>query len=362
MRRTWTKEAQKFFPSYFKDVVELRTVRDIKRVTNTTTLISCNYESASKYIELVNKHGFSCVVIDESHYCKNAKTKRFNDVKAITSCASIRSRILLSGTAVKNNRYEIIPQISILSEQKSEEISGIKYLGDFWHGIQDCYLSMPKSEVLAFLPQKRTERNEFEVKQPCGLPSDISEITKYKHDCATSKIEATCELLEEILESSDENILVFSEFLDVVEAIKEKFGELAILHHGQLRDDVRENAKELFQKSDSTARIFVSTRPSLAVGATLTRASRVIFNDLPWSMADVQQAEDRCHRISQLNHVVVHWVVAENSEFDSKLTDIIEQKAKIQKAVTEGKKLTAEELSQMNQAVSFNDLIKAKKS
>ena len=127
------------------------------------------------------------------------------------------------------------------------------------------------------------------------------------------------------------------------------------LHKLSLRDDVRENAKEAFQKNDSTARIFVSTRPSLAVGATLTRASRVVFNDLPWNMADIQQGEDRTHRIGQINPVVVHWVVAENSELDSKHTDIIEQIAKIQKAVTEGKKLTAEELSQMNQAVSFND-------
>jgi SWI/SNF-related matrix-associated actin-dependent regulator 1 of chromatin subfamily A len=294
MRKTWTKEAQKFFPTYFKDVVELKSVRDISKITDKTTLISCNYESAQKYIEAATKYGFSCVVVDESHYIKNAKTKRFDVVNAVASISSIRSRILLSGTAVKNNRYEIIPQIRILNEQKADDISGIKYLGDFWHGIQDVYLSMPKAEVLAFLPAKRTERNEFEVKKPCGLPESIEEITKFKHDCAVSKIEATCELIEEILESSDENVLIFSEFHDVVSAVKEHFGDIAILHHGQLSDDVREKAKEDFQKPDSTARIFVSTRPSLAVGATLTRASRVVFNDLPWNMADIQQAEDRC--------------------------------------------------------------------
>jgi SNF2 family DNA or RNA helicase len=86
----------------------------------------------------------------------------------------------------------------------------------------------------------------------------------------------------------------------------------------------------------------------------------VVFNDLPWNMADIQQAEDRTHRIGQINPVVVHWVVAENSEFDSNLTDIIEQKAKIQKAVTEGKKLTADELNQLQQPVSFKDLIAKK--
>jgi SNF2 family DNA or RNA helicase len=148
--------------------------------------------------------------------------------------------------------------------------------------------------------------------------------------------------------------------MDVVTAVKEHFGDLAIIHHGQLSDDVREKAKETFQKEDCLARVFVSTRPSLAVGATLTRASRVVFNDLPWNMADIQQAEDRTHRIGQINPVVVHWVVAENSEFDSNLTDIIEQKAKIQKAVTEGKKLTADELNQLQQPVSFKDLIAKK--
>src|SRR4030066_105476 len=41
----------------------------------------------------------------------------------------------------------------------------------------------------------------------------------------------------------------------------------------------------------------------MAVGATLTAADKVVFNDLPWNAADLRQAEDRCHRGGQKNNV-----------------------------------------------------------
>jgi SNF2 family DNA or RNA helicase len=178
-----------------------------------------------------------------------------------------------------------------------------------------------------------------------------------KHESATSKVAVTIETIQDILDNSDDCVLVFSEFVDVCKAIHAHFADKAIYHDGQMSDDARDRAKEAFQNPDTTQRILVSTRQSLAVGATLTRANQVVFNDLPWNSADIEQASDRTHRIGQHKPVTCHWVVADNSPFDVRIVELIEKKHKICKAVTEGRQISAEEAEFLKRPISMCDIV-----
>lgn len=282
------------------------------------------------------------ILVHNCHYIKNFKAKRTQTILSLSH--SFPYSILLSGTAIKNNRYELHPQLQLLDQELYSEDCELfsQTTGKFWHDIQGIYLSMPKNEVLSFLPAKTTIRHDIDVQDPVGLPGSIEEITKYKHYCALTKVEASIEKIQDILDNSDDNVLFFSEFVDVVQKVHEALMNYSIYHDGTMAHEAREKAKETFQKDDGP-RVFCSTRPSLAVGATLTRANHVVFNDLPWNGADIQQAEDRTHRIGQVNPVNVYWVVAANSEFDCRLIELIEKKYRIQKAVTEGKQISEEE-------------------
>lgn len=362
VRRTWCQEAAKFFPSAFAGkCLELKGRVPAGADLSGYQLATVNFEGLDKFAGAIAAGKFDVLVIDESHSIKNGKSKR---AKACADLAlTIPHHILLSGTAIKNSREELFPQLQIVNPNlyaNQREILA-ETIGGFWHTISSCYLPMPKSEILRFLPAKIVQKGMVEVEEGVDVPDSIEEVARCKVQSAFTKVPATIEAIENILENSDEKMLVFSDSLEVCEQIFNHFGkDIAILHHGQMSDDKREAAKAQFQQEGDTHRVFVTTRQSLAVGATLTAANNVIFNDLPWNTADINQAEDRTHRIGQLKSVNVLWIVAENSEFDRHLCDILYRKYLICKAVNEGKQITQEERDFMEKAVSFADLIAAK--
>jgi len=85
-----------------------------------------------------------------------------------------------------------------------------------------------------------------------GLPDiesgDIGEFSRLKDEIAQGKVGATLDVVKEILNSSDSKVLVFSDSVKATKDIAAKFGNKAILHHGQMSDDAREAAKAEFQR------------------------------------------------------------------------------------------------------------------
>ena len=357
VRRTWVQEAKKFFPTVFANATELKNCRLPSFAE--ISLVSVNYESIDKYLNKILDAKFDLLIVDESHCCKNPKAKRTRQVTEISK--TIQHKILLSGTAIKNDREELFPQIDMIQPGRyTSSVSILKMtIGHFWHDISDVYLPMAKADVLAFLPTKTQMIVAQDVTNPTRLPESVEEVATCKVAAALSKVDATIEYLENVMENSDSKVLVFSDSMEVVQAIHAHFGGLSILHHGQLSDNVREKAKEDFQNPEDPRRIFVSTRQSLAVGATLTAANVVLFNDLPWTPADIAQAEDRTHRIGQHKPVTVVWMTAENSDFDTHLCNILRRKYALCKAVNEGKQVSDAEREWMSKPVTFADLIAA---
>jgi SWI/SNF-related matrix-associated actin-dependent regulator 1 of chromatin subfamily A len=353
------KEAQKFFPSCFPNGMELDKRKGPFSLDG-LDIVSVNYEGLTKWSSDIIEGDFDMLVVDESHYIKNPDSVR--TIALLKLSKHFEHRLLLSGTAVKNKREELQPQLEMLDAETFAPSSGLfsAPTGAFWHGIQQIYMAMPKAEVLPFLPAKTVRRHDVAVDEPVDLPASIEEVMLYKHKCAMSKLPITIEKIRYILDNSDDAILVFSEFVDVAQELHREFKNSSLYHDGQMLNEKREAVKESFQSPDGP-RILVSTRPSLAVGATLTRASNVIFNDLPWNPADIDQGADRTHRIGQHKPVSVYWIIAENSAFDMRLIDLISQKYAIQKAVTEGKQVSKEELEFLAKPISFRELLKGAK-
>lgn len=369
VRRTWINEAKKFFPSYFNEFNSVELIsKNIKKhgLPNLlhANIASVNYESLAKFKDAIIGAGFDTLIIDESHRMMNRHTITCESIYDIAP--SFKHIFGLSGTAIKNKKAELFTQLDLIRPGLFESKEELKMatIGGTWNKIQECYLARQKSQVLKWLPAKMTQIIEMDTDEKIpdydpAQPLMIDEISRLKADVAKGKAKLTAHFVQELLDSSDDCVLVFS---DSVEAATEIYNELgedqALLHHGQLSDNVREDLKSKFQNPDTKQRVFVSTRQSLAVGATLTRANLVVFSDLPWTAADVRQAEDRTHRVGQSKPVNVYWITIANNNWDRKVTGIVKKKYELNKKVNAGQQLTAEEREWMDKAVSIEDLRK----
>lgn len=370
VRKTWLQEAEKFFPGHFKGAELVSADIRNNRIPNLKdkNIVTVNYESLDKFYPYLKEAGFDTVVVDESHRMKNPKAKQTKAIQKVGQLPSIKHHILLSGTAIKNKKEELFTQLQLVVPGKFQSKNQIKFatIGGLWHQMKEFYIARTKKKVLKDLPEKVTSIIQQEIP---GLPDygaskDIGDVARLKAKIAIGKVPATIDLAKEILDSSDSKIIVFTDSVEAANKVYDELGhDVSLLHHGQMSDGKREEVKSEFQRTNeqgdfiSPKRVFVTTRQSMAVGATLTAADKVIFNDLPWTAADVTQAEDRAHRIGQKNNVNVYWVTAENNQFDSSVSDIVKTKYELSKKMNQGKKLSADEVNWMNKPVTVSDIL-----
>ena len=361
VRRTWIQEAKKFFPAYYttENTLEIspKLIKAKKQdlfVDGIPKLATINYESLHKILPLLKMAQFELLIIDESHRIKNPNTATCQEV--YEAAEHSKYRLLLSGTAIKNKKSELFTQVELVRPglfQSANELL-MSTIGGAWNKLQCCYLARQKSKVLKDLPEKIHSIQNVVVDgiQEIPMPESFEEIAAVKSAIALAKVKSTIEFVKEILNDSDSNCLVFTDSVEAAKTIAGSLGTKALLHHGQMSDEAREAAKVEFQREDSPKRVFVSTRQSLAVGATLTRADKVVFNDLCWTVADMNQAEDRVHRVGQKNTVNIYWIVADNHPWDRYVAKILARKQDLCKKMNQGQQLTEIEREFMNEAIT----------
>lgn len=158
----------------------------------------------------------------------------------------------------------------------------------------------------------------------------------------SGKMEALETLLEErgILDfDGSEKVVIFSQFKVVVNAIHrwlETKGVTALRITGDIKGKDRDEAQDLFQ-SEQGPRVMLMTTTAGGVAITLDRADSVIFMDETWSPADMEQAEDRLHRVSRIHHVTV-YTLRTTDTVDHYIMDLVRTKGSIQDLVMDDRR------------------------
>lgn len=341
--------------------------------------------------------GHQSYVYDESHYAKTPTTKRTKAaIKMARSAPKGGVVLCLTGTPITNRPAEYASQLDILGQLN--KLGGLwgfyrRYCGAFrdrfgqWHiegasnldELNDtlrstCYIRRVKSDVLQELPAirhskivvepdssamreyKKAEEDiiEYLVARARELAKELGQspysaavqakiraesnehlvrISVLRRLAAKAKMEAVNEWIDAKLSNGDK-VVVAAHHREIVDVISKKYGGLKI-QGGMTVEDVEKN-KRLFQVEDiDAAPVIVLSMQAAKTGHTLTSSQDVLFVELPWTPADVDQTYSRCHRIGQKGSVMATYILAEGT-IDEKIYKLIESKRNIVNMATEG--------------------------
>jgi len=162
------------------------------------------------------------------------------------------------------------------------------------------------------------------LKQVCDHPAlvtgHISDFENYE----SGKFELFKELLQESLDS-DQKVVVFSQYLDMIDIFGRYLDSIDIRHvtlTGATRD--RKTVVERFA-IDPSCKVFTGSLKAGGIGIDLAAASVVIHYDRWWNASKEDQASDRVHRIGQKRCVQIFKLVTETTVED-RISAIIDRK------------------------------------
>lgn len=161
------------------------------------------------------------------------------------------------------------------------------------------------------------------LKQICDHPALVKDGADYLRH-SSGKFDLLKELIEEAL-GSGHKIVIFSQYLQMIEIIKKHLSALGVGHvalTGQSRD--RGSIIQKFQ-TDESCRVFVGSLLAGGIGIDLTAASVVIHYDRWWNASKENQATDRVHRIGQNKNVQVLKLVTRGT-LEEKIDRLINSK------------------------------------
>jgi SWI/SNF-related matrix-associated actin-dependent regulator 1 of chromatin subfamily A len=334
-----------------------------------------NYDILSARLDELRALQPRALVLDESHYCKNAAAKRTQAAQRLAGAVPRDGLVLaLTGTPVMNRPPELIAQLRIigrLGDFGSGAQFGRRFRGPdahlrlHWHLRARCFARRLKADVLPQLPAKTrsvvpveldnepeyrlAERDvvawlqsqpldlrELDAKVAAALRAErLVRLNALKLLAARGKLHAALAWIHDF-RSSGERLVVFARHREIQRAVLERFPDaLHIL--GEDSHVERDASLRAFQAPDDEQnQLIICSIEVAGQGLTLTRSSNVAFLELDWTPAKHDQAEDRCHRIGQQDAVNASYLLAAGT-IDETIATLLERKRAVIGAVTDGR-------------------------
>jgi len=352
--------------------------RDIKEFVDEDILLT-SYGTARSDADILNKHKWQVLIIDEAQNIKNHNTEQTKAIKSIFS----NVKIALSGTpvenrlseywsifdftnkgylgSVKNFNEEFAKPITIERSHKHLEVfkkitspfimrrmkndkNIISYLPDKIENNQYCiltkqqaalYESTVKNAMEIIENSEGIERKGMVLKMMVALKQIGNHPFQFLKSGAKSpehsgKLAVLFELLHLITENN-EKTLIFTQYKEMGDLlqqfIRDEFKTEALFLHGSLTRQQREKLVEDFQTKPHR-KIFILSLKAGGTGLNLTEAQNVIHYDLWWNPAVETQATDRAYRIGQKNKVIVYRLINKGT-LEERIDEMIKDKREL---------------------------------
>jgi len=291
------------------------------------------------------------LIVDEAHFAQTLQAQRTAALLRLARHPRLRAIWMLTGTPMKNGRpVQLYPLLAAMDHpiardqrqfeerycqghwrdqhgQRRWQSSGATQLEELRRLTRPLILHRRKAQVLALPPKQRREHRivledaeargfdhrinlvveDYRCRARRGeVRSDaepLAVLTALRRISAEFKLPSVENLLCNLL-SAGEPVVLFSAFVDPLHLLQQRLG--GELLTGRQRPMDRQQAVDRFQSGEQA--LLLATFGTGALGFTLHRARHVVLLERPWTPGDVEQAEDRCHRLGMGDRgLTCHW-------------------------------------------------------
>ena len=345
----WKNELEKFAPTLKVGLLHAAKSEREKILDNIDNydVILTTYTTYKNDIDKYKNINFDYCIIDEAQNIKNPDaiiTKAIKNVNA-------KVKFALTGTPIENNLMELWSIFDFImpgylynkSKFKSIFVNNDKNVIELKNLIKPFILRRTKKEVITELPDKIEQKIIIDLEKEHKraykgyvnlITRKIKEnnqdnitvfsyLTKLRQLCLSpelmvknyqgknSKLDV---LINIINDSSDEKILVFSQFTKVLEVIGKRLNEENILYsYLDGKTSAKDRVKLVEEFNTNNNKVFLISLKAGGTGLNLTSANIVVHFDPWWNPAVEDQASDRAHRIGQKNVVNVIKLIAKGT-------------------------------------------------
>lgn len=332
----------------------------------------------SELVELLNKYiskgELGMIIVDEIHKCKNSTSAQGRGLLKLKGA----SRIGLSGTMLVSKPLDLYTPLAFVGAINQSQYQFDHYYSSTdWFGnivgyqhldelqrlmdtnmlrrtkeLLDLPPKIEKIEYIELSPDERKLYNSIEqdirdeikseanlIKTPASILAKITrlrQVSTHTGLVSDKVIKSTkFERLRDILEEAKENgekVIVFTMFKKLAEMAMEEFKDYNPNHiWGQMNQIELLEQVNQFQTPDRFNVLF-GVIQAAGTGITLNAASIVVFLDLPWDRATMEQAEDRAHRIGTKKTVTCIRLISKDT-YDERLWRKVLSKGKMSDAL-----------------------------
>lgn len=396
----WEREIARFAPEL--NCININNAKKRDKIINAATakdIVLCTYGVLGTQGEYLSKKDWNVVCLDEAHQIKNRNTLASRTSMELKAC----NRLILTGTPIQNNLGELwnlfqfinpgllgtwsvfrdsfmIPSLDsehrellkemttpfILRRTKQDVLTELpekivsERLVDLTENEQKVYEEMRKRAELKF--KKYKSKDELTIAKSIDI-NFFTELTHLREAACSmrmvydewsgksSKIETLMEILDTIMSSPDNNVIVFSQFTCFLDLIKPELHRHSMSYlylDGQTSMQKRQKYVEDFQ--EGRCRLFLSSLKAGGFGINLTKANYVIILDPWWNPSVENQAMDRAHRLGQKRVVTVIRLISAQT-IEEKILRLHEDKQQLADDILDGtgesNKLTYEDIMDM---------------
>ena len=358
------------------DIENLNQISSYFIITNVESLRDPTIQT--KLGALCKSGDIPLVAIDEIHKCKNPSSQQGKGILKLQS----EYQVAMTGTPLMNTPMDLYIVLKWLGYEKHAfyafknhycvmggyggyEIVGYRNLDELQEQLSEIMLRRRKEEVLD-LPEKlyvdefvdMTPKQaqvykevSMEIKMnidkiqmannPLAELIRLRQATGYTGILSSSILEsAKIDRLEELVEecvANNKKVVIFSNWTQMTAPVYNRLSKnyKGVVITGETADVERQVNVNHFQNNPD-CKFILGTIGAMGTGITLTAGTVVVFLDEPWTMANKQQAIDRCHRIGTTSNITIYTIMCKDT-IDERIHEIVEKKGMMSDALVDGK-------------------------